>query len=102
MISANHTMVIYIQHKFHEIPSVGYLVMAGDGRLKDGRMDGQRQTYIPWPLAGDNYMMNFQRIKHMNLGTYIAVLSNEGSGEHKQFDILSGLVWVQTVCKSYQ
>ena len=24
----NHTMVIYIQYKFHEIPSAGYLVMA--------------------------------------------------------------------------
>ena len=23
-------MVIYIQHKFHEIPSIGYLVMAED------------------------------------------------------------------------
>ena len=24
-----HTIVLYIQHKFHEIPSVGYKVMAG-------------------------------------------------------------------------
>ena len=28
----NHTMVIYIQYKFHELPSIGYLVMAEDGK----------------------------------------------------------------------
>ena len=28
----NLTMVIYIQYKFHEIPSVGYLVMAEGGK----------------------------------------------------------------------
>ena len=27
----NHTMVIYLQYKFHETPSIGYLVMAEDG-----------------------------------------------------------------------
>ena len=52
----NHTMVIYIHYKFHEIPSIGYLVMAED-RKTDGRMgwdgmDGQCQTYIPLPSAG--------------------------------------------------
>ena len=26
----NHTMFIYIQYKFHEIPSIGNLVMAED------------------------------------------------------------------------
>ena len=26
----NHSIVIYIQHKFHERPSIGYLVMAED------------------------------------------------------------------------
>ena len=26
--SHNQTMVIYIQYKFHEIPSIGYLVIA--------------------------------------------------------------------------
>ena len=26
----NHTMVIYIQYKFHEIPSIDYLVTAED------------------------------------------------------------------------
>ena len=30
----NHTMVIYIQFKFHEIPSIGYLVMAEDVKKK--------------------------------------------------------------------
>ena len=30
----NHTMVIYIQYKFHEISSsIGYLVMAEDGKI---------------------------------------------------------------------
>ena len=28
----NHTIVIYIQYKFHEIQSIGYLVMAEDGK----------------------------------------------------------------------
>ena len=28
----NLTMVIYIQYKFHEVPSIGYLVMAEDGK----------------------------------------------------------------------
>ena len=28
----NHTMVIYIQYKFCEIPSIAYLVMAEDGK----------------------------------------------------------------------
>ena len=37
----NHTMVLFIQHKFHEIPSIGYLVMAEDGKT-DGRTDGRK------------------------------------------------------------
>ena len=28
----NHTMVIYNQYKFHENSSIGYLVMADDGK----------------------------------------------------------------------
>ena len=28
----NHTMVICSQYKFHEIPFIGYLVMAEDGK----------------------------------------------------------------------
>ena len=28
----NHSMFIYIQYTFHEIPSLGYLVMAEDGK----------------------------------------------------------------------
>ena len=45
------TMVInvYIQYKFDEIPSIGYLVVAEDERT--GR---QRQTHISRPLAGDS------------------------------------------------
>ena len=49
-----HTMVIYIQYKFHEIAFIGYVDMAEDGKTderkdgrKDRRMDRQRQTYIP-------------------------------------------------------
>ena len=29
----NHTMVIYVQYKFHEITSIGYLAMPEDGKL---------------------------------------------------------------------
>ena len=29
----NHTMVINIQYKFHEISFIGYLVMAEDGKI---------------------------------------------------------------------
>ena len=36
----NPTLIIYIQYKFHEIPSIGYLVMAEDQK-SDGWMDGQ-------------------------------------------------------------
>ena len=28
----NHAMAIYIQYKFHEIPSIGYNSMAEDGK----------------------------------------------------------------------
>ena len=28
----NHTMLIYNQYEFHEIPFIGYLVMAEDGK----------------------------------------------------------------------
>ena len=45
----NLIMVIYIQYKFHEIPSIGYLEMA-----EDGKTDGQRQNNIPPSLVGDN------------------------------------------------
>ena len=54
----NHTMVIYIQYKFHKITSIGYL---GWGQ-KDGKTEGwmdrltdrQPHTIIPPPLVGDN------------------------------------------------
>ena len=42
-------MDIYIQYKFHEVPSIGYLVMAEDGI----RTDGQRQISLLLPSAGD-------------------------------------------------
>ena len=45
----HHTIVLYIQYKFDEIPCIGYLVMAEDenwmeeraDRWKDGWMDRQ-------------------------------------------------------------
>ena len=49
-------MAIYIQYMFHEIQFIGYLVIAEDGktdRRMEGRVDGQCQTNIPTPLAGD-------------------------------------------------
>ena len=49
----NLTMAIYIQYIFHEIPSVGYLVMAEEGKA-DGMTDRQHQTNIPPPSVGDN------------------------------------------------
>ena len=75
----NHTLVIYIQYKFHEIPSIGYKVKAEDEKKSmkfrqskgnnssitddtlvkhwtEGQTDGQHQTYIPPHWAGDkNY-----------------------------------------------
>ena len=45
----NLIMAIYIQYKFHEIPSIRYLVMA-----EDGKSDGQRQTIslrLWWGIA---------------------------------------------------
>ena len=29
----SHTMVIYIQYQFHEIPSIAYKVMTEDGKI---------------------------------------------------------------------
>ena len=29
----NHTMVVYIQYKLHETPSIGYLVMGEIGKI---------------------------------------------------------------------
>ena len=55
----NNTTVIHIQYKFHEIPSIGYLVMAEDGET-DGRKDGQCQTYIHPPSAGDIYLSKWK------------------------------------------
>ena len=42
----NHTMVIYIQYKFHEIPGIGYLVMAevGEKRLKFRQAKGYNSS----------------------------------------------------------
>ena len=48
-----------MQYKFHEIPLIGYVVMAEDGNTdgckdiqKDRWMNGQRQINIPPSLAG--------------------------------------------------
>ena len=54
-------MVIYIQYKFHEIPSIaiGYLVMAEDEKTDgqkhqtEGRTDKTKPLNIPPPSAGD-------------------------------------------------
>ena len=43
-------MVICSHNKFHQIPLIGYVVMAPDGR--DRQMGGE--NYIPHPLPGDN------------------------------------------------
>ena len=50
-----HIMVIYIHIKFHQIPLIGYLVMAPDGRDRrmEERTDGHGENYIPPPLVGD-------------------------------------------------
>ena len=55
----NLIMVIYIKYKFLEIPSIGYLVMAEDGK-SDGPTEGwtttnqypsiNRMTWIKSPL----------------------------------------------------
>ena len=45
----NFIITIYIHHKFHECLSIGYLVMA-----EDGKSDGQCQTNIPPHLVVDN------------------------------------------------
>ena len=50
-------IVIYIHIKFHQIQSIGYLVMVPDGR--DGRTDGYRENYIPPPSAGDDNNLCF-------------------------------------------
>ena len=41
-------MVKHIQYKFHEIPSIGYLVMA-----PDGMDDGHHQTFFLLSLSPD-------------------------------------------------
>ena len=50
----NHSIVIYIQYTFHEIPFIGYLVMADDkntnGNTRWKKTDGQRKINIPPPL----------------------------------------------------
>ena len=46
----NHTIVIYIQYKFHEIPFIGYLDMAEDGNTeiwKDGQTDNAKPISLP-------------------------------------------------------
>ena len=45
-------LTLWQKYKFHELPSIGYLVMAEGGKT-DGGTDGQRQTNIPPPSTGD-------------------------------------------------
>ena len=53
----NHTIVIYIQCKFHEIQSIGYLVMAEDGKksLKFRQSKGNNSSITDgthWSIPG--------------------------------------------------
>ena len=45
-------MVIYIQSKFHQIPSTGYLVMAPNGCDEQTKWPTDMQKTIPPPSAG--------------------------------------------------
>ena len=66
----NLTMVVYIQYHFHELPSIGYLVMA-----EDGKTDGQHQNNIPPPLAQDNNTRNvLQQVQISNFSCYCCTL----------------------------
>ena len=47
----NLTMVIYIQFKIHAIPSIGYLVMAEDGKV-DGWTEGRTTPNLYPRLMG--------------------------------------------------
>ena len=57
----NQTVIIYSKYKFYEIPSIGYIVMAEDGRT-EGRTDGNTGQNDGWTksnlhlsaLGGDN------------------------------------------------
>ena len=42
----NLILVIYIQYKFYEIPSIGYLFMAED-QMTDGQKDGRMEECTP-------------------------------------------------------
>ena len=67
----NLTMVIYIQFKFHAIPSIGYLVMAEDGKV-DGWTEGRTTpNYISsafWGGGGDKIKGNF--VFHFEVFSY--------------------------------
>ena len=58
----NLTMVIYIQYKLHEIPSIGYIVMA-EVRKTDGKTDGWMDKAEPISLH-----LRTGITKRMNLG----------------------------------
>ena len=42
------TMVIYIQYKFDKIPSIGYLVMAEDGKPDEQKGNGKPISFHLW------------------------------------------------------
>ena len=52
-------MIIYIQHKVPEITSIGYLVMAEDGKTDRRTMSNQ----YPSTSAGDNKLENLKEFK---------------------------------------
>ena len=60
-------VVIYIHIKFHQIPLIGYLVMAPDRH--DEWTEGHEENYIPPPPAGDNNVEEPQQ--RYRLGTVI-------------------------------
>ena len=37
LLMQNHTIVIYIQNKFYDLPFIGYLVMIEDGKIIEKR-----------------------------------------------------------------
>ena len=62
--------------------------MAGDRKTNGWKNGWTTPNLYPLAFGRGQLHVVMQRIKHMNLGTYIAVSSNEGSGEPKQIDIL--------------
>ena len=60
----SHTMAIYIQYKFHEIPSIGYNFMTEDGRksLKFRQSKGNNSSITDEPLVKPHHGHWVQKI----------------------------------------